>query len=245
MEVNFINILCVGIGAIVIGMSKGGVKGIFILAVTMMALVYGAKASTGIIVPLLIFGDIFAVIYYRRHVKWNLLIKFLPWMLGGVLIGVFFGKDLSDEAFKKVMALVILFSVFMMLVSEQKKELILSDNTFFSFFMGLMAGITTMIGNLAGAFSNIYFLSSRIPKKEFIGTAAWLYFVINLFKLPFHVMVWRTINVQSLLVDLYLLPVVCFGFFLGVRIIKLFAEQFFRKFILAATAIGAVILLIN
>ena len=66
------------------------------MIVTIMALVFGSKSSTGIIVPLLIVGDIFAVIYYNRHARWDYLFKLLPWMIAGVLIGVWIGKDLPE-----------------------------------------------------------------------------------------------------------------------------------------------------
>ena len=239
------NIILAGLGAFVIGMSKGGVKGIFILTVTLMALVYGGKSSTGVVVPLLIFADIMAVIYYNRHAQWGLLLKFLPWMVLGVLAGVLLGKEIPEEGFKNLMAIIIIFSVLMMIIWEKKKDLILTKNVYFNGVMGFLAGVTTMLGNLAGAFSNIYFLSSRVPKDQFIGTGAWLFFIVNLFKLPFHIFVWKTINVQSLQYDLYLIPMVVLGFICGVKVISLINESFFRKFILVATAIGAMILLLS
>ena len=244
-EISILDLLTAGVGAFVLGVSKSGVKGIFILTVTLMAIVFGSKASTGIIIPLLIFADIVAVIYYNRHAQWKLLFKFLPWMILGVLIGVYLGKDIPEEMFKNMMAFIIIFSVTMMIFWERKPNFKLTENILFNSSMGVLAGITTMIGNLAGAFSNIFFLSSRIPKNEFIGTSAWLFFIINLVKLPFHVFVWQTVNLESVLYDLYLIPFVIIGFIAGINMVKLFKESFFRKFILFATALGAILLLLN
>ena len=67
--------------ALLLGIAKSGIKGLAVLIVTGLALVYGARESTGILMPLLICGDIFAVVYYKRHVKWIYLIKLLPWMV--------------------------------------------------------------------------------------------------------------------------------------------------------------------
>jgi uncharacterized membrane protein YfcA len=100
-----------------------------------------------------------------------------------------------------------------------------------------------MIGNLAGAFSNIFFLAMRLPKNEFIGTAAWVFFFINLFKLPFHIFVWETITPETLWINAMLLPGVALGLFLGVRLVKVIREGFYRKMILFLTALGALILL--
>src|SRR5210317_1337407 len=94
--------------ALLLGIAKSGIKGLAVLIVTGLALVYGAKESTGILMPLLICGDILAVIYYKRHVKWVYLVKLLPWMVLGVLVGVVFGKDLPEELFKSGMDIIIL-----------------------------------------------------------------------------------------------------------------------------------------
>ncbi len=108
--------------ALLLGVAKSGIKGLAVLIVTGLALVYGAKESTGILMPMLICGDIMAVIYYKRHVKWIYLIKLLPWMILGVLTGVVLGKDLPEDLFKSGMAFIILISVIMMYYWERKKK---------------------------------------------------------------------------------------------------------------------------
>lgn len=229
------------IGAYILGVSKAGVKGIAVLIVTLMAFAFGAKSSTGALMPLLITGDIFAIFYYHRHTKWVYLRRFLPWMMLGVLIGVFVGKDLPERIFQITMAIIILLTV-LMLWWWGKKDRKVPTHWSFAGFTGTMAGVTTMIGNLAGAFSNIFFLAMRLPKNEFIGTAAWLFFFINLFKLPFHVFVWKTVTVETFEVYLYLLPAVIAGLLSGIFLVKKFTDDFFRKMILILTAIGAVLL---
>ena len=77
------------IAAFLLGISKSGIKGIAVLIVTSLVLVYGARASTGILMPLLLMGDIFAIIYYNRFCQWKYILKMIPWMIFGVLIGVF------------------------------------------------------------------------------------------------------------------------------------------------------------
>jgi hypothetical protein len=111
--------------------------------------------------------------------------------------------------------------------------------------MGLSAGFTTMLGNLAGAFSNVFFLAMRLPKNEFIGTAAWLFFFINLFKLPFHIFSWKTITWESIYINLYLVPAIFLGLWAGINILKKINNELFRNMILILTAIGAVIILLK
>ena len=103
-ELPFIDFFLAAFCSFLLGLSKSGIKGIAALIVTGFVLVYGAKASTGILMPLLLVGDVFAIIYYKRHVKWNHILKLMPWMVLGVLIGVLGGNYVSEEIFKYGMA---------------------------------------------------------------------------------------------------------------------------------------------
>lgn len=231
--------------ALLLGIAKSGIKGLAVLIVTGLALVYGAKESTGILMPLLICGDILAVIYYKRHVKWIYLIKLLPWMVLGVLVGVVLGKDLPEDLFKSGMAVIILISVVIMYYWERKKDRKVPTHWSFAALMGMMGGITTMVGNLAGAFSNIYFLAIKLPKNEFIGTAAWLFFIINLFKVPFHIWSWGTINRASFQISLSLIPAVIAGFCLGIFLVKKINNDKYRQLILLLTGLGGLAILLQ
>ena len=228
--------------ALLIGIAKSGLKGLGLLIVTFMALAYGSKTSTGIVLPLLLLGDILAVYYYNRHAQWNHLKSLIPGMIIGVLIRVSIGRDIDEVLFNKMMSVIILLSLVIMIWSERKKNIQVDKYRFFAPFTGVIAGFTTMIGNLAGPFVNIYFLITRIPKNQFIGTAAWLYLVINIVKTPFHIFSWGTITKSSLLIDLYLAPMIFLGFFIGVRIVKVINEKLFRQLVFIATAIGAILI---
>ncbi|TNJ44144.1 sulfite exporter TauE/SafE family protein [Tamlana fucoidanivorans] len=235
--------LFVGFAVFLLGISKSGIKGIGIIIVVIMAFVFGEKASTGILLPQLICADILAVTYYNSHAQWKYIKILLPWMIIGVLVGVWIGNDISETLFKRLMAVIILASVVIMFVMENRKSKQIPTNTWFSSGTGFLTGFTTMIGNLAGPISNIYFLAMRFPKNEFIGTAAWLFFIINVFKLPFHMFVWNTVSKESLILNAVLIPVVTTGFFLGVYIVKFISNINYRRFILFVTALGGIIML--
>ena len=235
-----INLFFIFSGAFIIGLAKAGLKGIDMLNVTLMALVFGGKASTGIVLPLLCAGDIAAVIYYNRHAQWKHFWKLVPWMAVGILAGVVAGKDLNETVFRKVMALIIIVTVALMLLLEIKKDIKVPTNGLFVATTGLAAGFTTMLGNLAGAFSNIYFLAMRMPKNDFIGTAAWVFLVINLFKLPFQAVYWKNINAISLQTDLLLLPALAVGFWAGIKLVNRIKDEHYGKVVIVLTLIGAV-----
>ena len=242
---SIINLLLVFAGAFIIGLAKAGLRGIDMLNVTLMALVFGSKASTGIVLPLLCVADIAAVLYYHRHAQWKHFWKLVPWMAVGILIGVFAGKDLDEAVFRKLMAVIIILTVIIMLGMEMIKSENVPTHPLFAAGTGIVAGITTMLGNLAGAFSNLYFLAMRLPKNDFIGTASWLFLVINLFKLPFQVLYWKNITASSLQTDLLLLPALALGFFLGLKIVRAIKDDNYRKVVIVLTLIGAVVIFLK
>mgnify|MGYP000232890936 CR=1 FL=1 len=149
------------------------------------------------------------------------------------------------EVFKRVMAVIIFISGIMLIVMQRIQKDKIPHSKIFAIIMGLGAGFTTMVGNLAGAFSNIYFLAMRLPKNQFIGTAAWLFFIINIIKLPFHIFSWKTITVESLIINLKLIPAIILGLIIGVFLVRIIKDQFYRKMILILTAIGAVLIFIK
>lgn len=230
---------------VLLGMGKSGIKGIGVVIVLLMAFVFGSKQSTGVLLPLMIIADIVAVIYYHRHTQWMYLKKLLPSMFIGVLIGVWVGNFISEVLFKQIMAVFILITVVFMFVMEKKKMSEIPSNRLFSNGIGLISGLTSMIGNLAGSFTNIYFLAMRLPKNQFIGTAAWMFFIINVFKLPFHIFVWKTVTINSFKTDVLLIPGIAIGFLLGITILKRVNNTLYRKFIFIVTAVGAILILVR
>lgn len=239
LEGSLLNWTLVAIAAFIIGLSKAGVKGIDMMNVTIMAIVFGGKASTGIVLPLLCIADVLAVKYYHRHAQWDHFWKLVPWMAAGILAGVWVGKNLDEIAFRKVMAFIILITVVIILVLEWRKGFAVPHNRVFVAGTGLASGVTTMLGNLAGAFANLYFLAMRLAKNDFIGTAAWLFLVINFFKLPFQVLYWRNITADSLKIDLLLLPALLLGFYTGIRIVAKIKDDAYRKVVIVLTLVGA------
>lgn len=245
IELEFWEWVIAGICAIGFGISKAGIKGLGVFLVAVFALLFGSKLSTGIVLVLFSIGDILAITYYRKEVNWRIFWKIIPWMIFGVLIGTYVGKDVPEIVFKYGMAAIIFISVLLMIWWEFSDRKVVPHHWTFAGGMGTVAGITTMAGNLAGSFVNIFFLALRIPKMAFIGTAAWIFFFINLFKMPFHIWSWGTINLESLKVNLYLFLPLIIGFFIGVRLVDKINESNFRKLILILTALGAILIAIK
>lgn len=231
-----------GLGAFLLGVGKAGIKGIAVFIVVLFVYAFGARASTGIIMPLLLVGDVFAIIYYRQHTDWKQVFRILPWILLGVVVATYTGAFLDEATFTLVMASLIVFATLLMGYWEFKPLTSVPSHWGFAGFLGILAGFTTMIGNLAGAVVNIYFLALRFPKNTFIGTTAFVFFFVNLFKVPFHVLVWKTIQWESLQISLLFVPFECLGLYLGLRWVKRMGDHNYRRLILVLTTIGAMVL---
>ena len=89
--------------ALCIGMSKTGVQGLMLLAVPYMAMAFGAKESTGVILPMLCIADIIAVVYYKRIADWKVVVKLLPTAILGFFVAIFVDKLIPANEFRQLM----------------------------------------------------------------------------------------------------------------------------------------------
>ena len=230
--------------ALILGMSKAGLSGFGLMAVPLMALIFGAKASTGVILPMLIIADIMAVWYYHRHAVWKYILVILPWVVLGIVTALITGNIINDDQFRILLLTIVWIMLILMVMNDLRKKH--EDNIpysrFFSSLMGFVGGFATMIGNAAGPVFTLYFLSKRLPKKEFIGTSAWLYLIMNVGKLPLQAVVWKNITVASLIPGLISFPVIALGIYLGIRIVKLFPEKAYRVFVIVTTLATSLLL---
>lgn len=236
--------LIIMVCGMLIGMSKVGIPGVSMIVVPALAFIFGAKASTGVLLPILMMADIFGVAYYRRHADWSKLIKVLPWAVVGVLIALWVGEIVNDEQFKDLIAILVFLSIGLMLWQDKRKGTnFFPDKWWFAASMGILGGFATMIGNVAGPVFAIYLLAMHLPKNNFIGTGAWFFLIINASKFPLQLFVWNNISLQTLTVDLIALPAIALGAVLGFRFVKIIPEHTYRGFVIVITVISAFLLL--
>lgn len=231
--------------AMFVGMSKVGVPGVSLFVVPTLAIIFGGKASTGILLPMLMMADLFGVGYYHRHAEWKYLIKLLPWAFVGVGIALWVGKVVNDEWFKNIIAILVFLCIGLMIWEDRNKQSnLFPDTWWFAALMGVLGGFATMIGNVAGPIFAIYLLAMHLPKNRFIGTTAWFFMIINFSKFPLHILVWKTINWHTLTLDILMLPGIATGAFVGIWLVKKLSDKFYRAFVIIATALSAFLLLI-
>ena len=228
-----------------IGLNKAGFSGITAAIIPVIAMIFGARESAGLILPLLCFADILAVSYYHRHAEWKYILRLLPWTLAGFAVALLVVHIVPIQAFRYLMGGSIFAGLIVMVWNDLKqKDKPPPSGRWFSALFGIAGGFATMVGNIAGPIMAVFLLSMRLPKNSFVGTTAWYFLIINYMKLPIHIFVWETITVETLLLNVTLAPIVIAGAVLGIFLVKKIPEPIYRKTIMALTLISTVLLFI-
>lgn len=226
-------------GAFFIGLSKTGVPGLGTLAILIVAYVIPAKASTGLILPMLIVGDVFAVAYYRRHAVWRHILRLSPFAAVGIIFGTYFLGKVNDRQLRLIIGSVVLILLAINWWRNRKGDLPIPTGWWFPAVMGLLAGVVTMMANAAGPIMMIYLLAMRLPKDAFIGTGAWYFMLLNLYKVPFSAGI-GLINPGSIRINLMLAPMIVVGALIGILVAKRIPEKTFNGVVQWLAAFGAV-----
>jgi uncharacterized membrane protein YfcA len=226
-----------------IGMSKTGINGMNSVMVPVMALIFGAKESTGVLLPMLCFADLLAAAYYRRSAKWKYIFRLLPWALAGFGIALLVDRMVPARGFKILIGICIFTGLAVMFWNDRRgKDAVIPSSWWFSAIFGILGGFSTMIGNAAGPILSVFLLSMRLPKTNFVGTAAWFFLIINYLKIPLQVLVWHNISLESLRFDLLVTPFILLGAFPGVLLVKKVSEKVFRRLLISLTLVSTILL---
>ncbi|MHC5144329.1 MAG: sulfite exporter TauE/SafE family protein [Planctomycetota bacterium] len=231
------------IGAFAIGVSKTGLPGVGILVVPLLAIVFPAKPSVGLLLPILIIADLFAVGYYRHHGQWRHLVKLLPWAVIGIGFGYVILSKIDSQTLKPLIGLIVLAMLAIRLRSILKNDpQHMPQHWSFAAIMGLLAGAITMMANAAGPVMVLYLLSMHFPKQKFIGTAAWFFFIVNWIKVPLMSNL-NMITATSLKIDLMVFPAVVLGAVAGIWLLKRIPQRLFNIIALLLATAAAIKLL--
>ena len=228
------------LAAVLIGMSKTGFNGVSLLSIVLMADLLPARQSTGVILPMLIFADCFAVRAFRQHALWAEIRRVLPAALLGVLAGAFIMRlfadpwRVSDTWFKRIIGGIVLVLTLLQYARRTRPGWFMrlsAGSAAFVWLMGTFAGVTTMLANAAGPVVSLYLLSAGLPKLEFVGTSAWIFLILNLCKVPLSYRL-GLIGRDSLGLNLFLVPGVVAGVFVGRWLLKVVPQAAFEQLLL-------------
>ncbi|MEO6651356.1 MAG: sulfite exporter TauE/SafE family protein [Ilumatobacteraceae bacterium] len=242
--------------AFVVGLSKTGLPGGALIAVPMLAVVFDGRLITGATLPILIVADLFAVGWYRSHARWDVLQAIAPWIAVGYGFGIafFLAIGAANGVLETTIGVIVLVIVALQVWRMWRGGLAPVEPTTSGRSAagphGTIGGFTTFVANAAGPVINTYLIRLGLPKHELIGTSAWLYFVVNLSKIPLYIALgaWSTggafFTVDSLLFDLAMVPAIVAGVFGGRALFVHIPQRAFAVVVLSLSAAGAVKLLL-
>jgi uncharacterized membrane protein YfcA len=196
------------------------------------------KLSVGAMVPLLILGDVFAVVFYRRHANWSRLLEVLPYIVLGMIPGYVVLQRANSEALRTLIGLLILLLLALHVARRRFGWDAYLDRWWFTGLMGLLAGFGTIVGNAAGPAMSIYLVSKKLNKHEFLGTSAWLFFLVNTSKIPFQ-LAMGIITPLTVRLDLCVMPLLIMGALFGVMVHRRIPQRAFNVLVLLLAAVAA------
>ncbi|WP_144793255.1 sulfite exporter TauE/SafE family protein [Microbacterium paludicola] len=238
--------IVLALAAVTIGLAKTAIPGGGILPVALFASVLPARTSTAALLLLLIVGDMFALIAYRRHAHWPSLLRLAPAVLIGLLAGFAFLAVGDDAVVRRAIGVILLAMIAVTLWRRHRQARTgapaVANGMIAASGYGALAGFTTMVANAAGPVMSMYFLAMRTPVQVFLGTSAWFFAIVNVFKVPFLAGI-GLFDGPVLLMDATLVPLVVVGAFAGLRLARRMKQQVFDRIVIGLTIVGAVYLL--
>jgi uncharacterized membrane protein YfcA len=228
------------VAAACLGIAKAGLAGMSFVHVVVFAFLFGARESTGIVLPMLLVGDVCAVWAYHQHARWQYVRRMLLPACVGVVIGALLMRVISDHAFKPVIGWIILVLTALQVLRMHRPQWFerVPHSPVFAWSIGLLAGMTTMLANAAGPVIAIYCLALSLPKLEIVGTTAWFFFIINAFKVPFSIGL-GLIRSTTLLLNAMLAPMVVAGVLCGRWLVYRLPQRVFDLLLLGFAAVAA------
>jgi uncharacterized membrane protein YfcA len=236
--------------AVLVGFSKTAVSGAGTISLAVFAAVLPARESTGVLLLLLIAGDVFAVFTYRRHAHWPTLVRLFPAVVAGVVVGAVFMLWADDNAVRTSIGAILLLMAAVTVWQRRPEaaEVLAAQQDggggrLKARSYGVLGGFTTMVANAGGPVMSLYLISTGFQKLGFLGTSAWFFLIVNTSKVPFSVGL-GLIDARSLLLDAVLVLFVVPGAFIGKACVDRIDQLFFDRLVIAATVLGGLQLLL-
>jgi uncharacterized membrane protein YfcA len=239
MELSTYEMIMLAVLAVFTGMNKTGFPGLGVLVVVLLTMIMPAKTSTGYLLPLLVFGDIIAVSYWRNKALWHVIVRLCPGVFVGIIGGFFLMKSIPDESYAPIFGVIVVVLFLLDIIRRylhidmpNRKPVVIAG-------FGILAGLMTMMINAAGPVTIIYLLSMKISKQRFVATCAWAYFIFNLVKLPFSY-AQGLITPQSLILNLKFAPFVVIGGILGIVLMNKVPTKAFNIILWGLALLGGI-----
>lgn len=237
-------ILMTAVVAFMIGLAKGGLGGTLgALATPMMALVMPPERVIGLLLPILMLADVFAVALHWGRWQRRMIVLLLPGSVAGVTIGTLFITNAPTEIIKIGLGIVVLlFAVYKILEKRILGALIYQSRDWHGLVAGTVAGFSSALAHTGGPPVSIYLLMQNVTPGMFVATSALFFMILNWIKVPYY---WyaHLFDLNALLQILWLLPLVPLGVWLGKWAADRIKKETFDSIIVVLLAVTALLLI--
>jgi uncharacterized protein len=228
-------LLIFALAALLIGLSKGGLGGPVsgALALPLMTLVMPVSKAAGVMLPLLIVGDMFAVYFYRGKWSMHYIRLLLPAAVIGILFGTLLLTRLSDEALRVILGIFMLVLIVYKLVSDRIRSLEYVPYDWHGYLAGWVSGFASALANVGGPPFSVYMLlQPKMTPVTFSATAALFFATLNVLKLPAF-LTSGVMDVQYFLSIAWIIPIIPLAVWLGRKSVSYFNPKVFERTLLA------------
>ncbi len=227
---------------LLLGLAKGGLQGLGALLTPMLSLVLPPHLAVGVLLPMLMVGDAFAVYIYRGAWDWSLVRRLLPGAVVGALAGTFLLTNLPGDALRIGLAVFTLLAIVYKLVNHALQRLRYQSRPWHAHVAGLTTGVASALFNVGGPPFNTYLLLQNTSPRTFVATTALFFALLNLIKVP-GFLIARVIDLPLLLSYWWVFLFIPAGIFLGRALILRLNQQVFEWLVIGLVVATSVLLL--
>jgi uncharacterized membrane protein YfcA len=231
-------IILVLIIALLIGLSKGGFGGPVPVALItpLLSQIMPASQAVGLVLPLLLIGDLIALrIYWRQwdihRVRLMLPLAVIGIVLGGALL-LFLADQKQDLLLRRILGAFTLFVVLYKVGSASLKNVEYQPRDWHGHLAGWASGFGSALANVGAPPFTAYMLLQDVNPTIFMGTTTLFFAIVNFLKLPITLLSSNVLNLHLLASIIWVLPVIPVGAWLGKRFVRRVNPLIFERMML-------------
>ncbi len=231
------------VAAALLGLSKGGLGAMLGMLVTpLLTLIMPVPDAISLALPLLIFGDVFALWFFWKKWDMHYIRLMLPAAVIGIVIGTYLLATLDNLTLRHILGSFTLIFVIYRVASNRLKQLKYHPRDWHGYIGGGLAGLGSALANTGGPPFTAYLLLQELTPEAFVGTTTLFFAVVNLVKLP-GLVIAGLMDFSKLLGVIWVLPVIPIFVFIGRIVIVRINKVVFEWFMLIVLVIASLVLL--
>ncbi len=213
----------------IVALAKSGLLGsLGVVGVPLLTLVMPPREAAGMMLPLLLIMDGFAVYTYRHDMDWNNLTILLPGAVAGIGIGWAASAIVSDDMVLLLIGIISFVFILDAVCPIRKKIAGKPPSRPWGVFWGGVAGFTSFVSHSGGPPFQVYVLPQRLKPIVYAATTAWFFAIVNTTKLVPYFFLGQ-LSVANLEIAALLVPVAVSGILLGIFLVRRISVELFYK----------------